>query len=528
MNSADHAPDWATRIAASAQTGSVLHLGSVAPDDVLSTEMLNEYCGAIPTIPASAIRAVIVGEHATFDPRGLRIHRAHISGYLDLDHIDIDYPLHFVACTFDADISLKRAKIPELALHDSHTQNINLNGTTINGDLYASKLTTHGEMTAVRAQFDGSFDLEGAVLHNPGKRVLTLNSASVDGGIYADKLTTYGEISAIGVQIGSQLELRDSQLNNPDGTVITLDGATVTRGVYAERMIAKGVFNAPALKTDLDVNLHNATINNGDDFSLFLQSATIGQLILLPAGPVNVNLGSTKIATLVTPENAEPAGTLIATGWELGDIHGKIRTDHRAAHRWIDTRSKKNTKPQPWQAIATVYERNGHPDKARRMRFTAANKVTRSSPHHSKPLRWLYLAIAGHGYYPLIAVIWLAATIAAGFVLVETNREHFIPTSTAAAQQSAAAHAITTGQEPPAPISAAVPCELYPDYPCFDATSYTLNTFIPTATGVIRPDWAVHANAPIPLKAGLPALRITAWILTALIIAGVTGLLRKH
>jgi hypothetical protein len=30
--------------------------------------MLNEYCGAIPTIPASAIHAIIVGEHATFDP----------------------------------------------------------------------------------------------------------------------------------------------------------------------------------------------------------------------------------------------------------------------------------------------------------------------------------------------------------------------------------------------------------------------------------------------------------------------------
>lgn len=61
--------DGATRIAASARTGSLLHLGSV-PKDVLSTEMLNEYYGAIPTIPASAIRAIIVGEHATFDPVG--------------------------------------------------------------------------------------------------------------------------------------------------------------------------------------------------------------------------------------------------------------------------------------------------------------------------------------------------------------------------------------------------------------------------------------------------------------------------
>ncbi|MDV6269313.1 hypothetical protein [Rhodococcus globerulus] len=60
---------------------------------------------------------------------------------------------------------------------------------------------THGEISSVRAQLDGSFDLEGAALHNPGKRVLALNSASIDGGIYADELTTDGEISAIGVQI---------------------------------------------------------------------------------------------------------------------------------------------------------------------------------------------------------------------------------------------------------------------------------------------------------------------------------------
>ncbi|MDV6211855.1 hypothetical protein R3Q08_26675 [Rhodococcus erythropolis] len=43
-------------------------------------------------------------------------------------------------------------------------------------------------------------------------------------------------------------------------------------------------------------------------------------------------------------------------------------------------------------------------------------QVTQSGPR-SKPLRWLYLAVAGHGYYPLIAVISLATAIAAGFIL---------------------------------------------------------------------------------------------------------------
>ena len=39
----------------------------------------------------------------------------------------------------------------------------------------------------------------------------------------------------------------------------------------------------------------------------------------------------------------------------------------------------------------------------------------------------------------------------------------------------------------PTTISAAVPREMYPDYLCFDATSYTINGFIPAATGPVSP-----------------------------------------
>lgn len=40
-------------------------------------------------------------------------------------------------------------------------------------------------------------------------------------------------------------------------------------------------------------------------------------------------------------------------------------------------------------------------------------------------------------------------------------------------------------------------------------------------------DWAISTVAPPWLAFGLSVLRILAWILTAILLAGVTGLLRK-
>ncbi|MFI5436333.1 hypothetical protein ACHMZP_31580 [Rhodococcus baikonurensis] len=62
-------------------------------------------------------------------------------------------------------------------------------------------------------------------------------------------------------------------------------------------------------------------------------------------------------------------------------------------------------------------------------RFTAANKVTKNAPLPTKILRTIYLAVAGHGYYPLFAAVWLNIALLAGVALVGTNRAHFVPTT---------------------------------------------------------------------------------------------------
>ncbi|MFF1553322.1 hypothetical protein ACFVX3_20075 [Rhodococcus erythropolis] len=70
-------------------------------------------------------------------------------------------------------------------------------------------------------------------------------------------------------------------------------------------------------------------------------------------------------------------------------------------------------------------------------------------------------------------------------------------------------------------------CSTHLQYPCLNSFTYALTGVIPTAAGITRPDWAISSTAPVTVKLGLLALRILAWIFTAILLAGVTGLLRK-
>ncbi|MFC9440745.1 hypothetical protein, partial [Nocardia sp. NPDC057030] len=408
---------------------------------------------------------------------------------------------------------------------------LRLDGTTVTGDLFADKLTATGEVRAIAATIGGQLSLTGAVLTNPGGTALHLDQATVTGGLFADDgFTATGEVRALGATIGGQLVLSGAVLANPDGVALHLDRVTVSGGVFADDgFTATGEVRALGATIGGQLVLNGASFANPDGTALDLESSVIATLSLIPADvDGTIDLTRATITDLRTPPETLPPGRLIATGWQVTDVHGLIRTDRRAATRWLkSTPTGRGFTAQPWHALAAVYDRNGQPSDARRLRFTAANQTTAHAPWPTKPPRWMYLAVAGHGYYPLLATVWLAGALLLGVVITDQNTEHFIPTDRAAANKTATAYATETNTPPPQPITAADSCTRYPDYPCFNAVNYALASVIPTATGVTKADWTVSSTAPIALALSIPALRILAWIFTAVLLAGVTGLLRK-
>jgi hypothetical protein len=373
-----------------------------------------------------------------------------------------------------------------------------------------------------------------------------------------------GMIRARGATIGGDLVLTGADLKCP-GTAgkvgraaLDIAGARVTGSVLAgEGAEVKttpcsvvGTVRAVGATIGHQLDLSGATVDNEGGVALNLEAVTVSRLVFTPKKcSGKVNLIRAHVEDLFVDKY--PPVPLFATGWTIGDLRGptgSLRENWKLTHRWLDTtsadtdlscwrlwwrthtawlrRNKSVVSVQPWHELADVYDRNGDPAAARRLRFAAENKITAQSPPWARIVRIVYCAVAGYGYFPLLSIASMIVLIAISFAIVDGNRDSIVPTHTDAARQALVQHLGDQGSKQWLPVTAQTPCEVHPDYPCIDPLTYTVNDVLPPA-GATNQDWTISSTAPLLLVIGLPGIKLGLWALAALFLAGVSGLLRK-
>ncbi|BBZ52484.1 hypothetical protein BST25_17940 [Mycobacterium heidelbergense] len=387
---------------------------------------------------------------------------------------------------------------------------LSLDGADISDEVFASDgFTAEGGVRFPRARIGANLTLDGANLSHPGGEALSLNWANIGGDVSAkDRFTADGEVRAIRARIGGNLDLAGATLRNPGGNALGLDNTEINGEMFADDgFTVDGQVRAHSVRVGGGLSLRRATVRNPGGNALNLEAASVKRLILEQVDVEGVvRLYRTVIGDLVTEEN--PPKPFVATGWEVTDIHGPLRDNSAAARRWLA--STRETSAQPWHALAAVYERNGDPASARRLRVAAANKVTRQSPWPTRVLRSVYGAVVGHGYYPLLAGVWIAVIVLIGSVTVAWNRDDFVQNRDAT-NSAAVAYLHQTRNPPPTEAP-------------FRPISYTLSALLPATVGNAASGWTIRATW---LSFLLNLLKLTSWALTALFVAGITGLLRK-
>ena len=471
-------------------------------------------------------------EEATLTNEGgvaLGLDFAEVKGGAFLKAVTVTGMVRAIGATFGGQLILEKA-----ILTNEGDIALGLDGADIKVGAFLNPVTVIGELTAAGATIGGQLSMAGATLTNEGGIALALNDADIKGGAFLNPVTVTGEVRAYGATIGGALALRDASLTNDGGIALALDRADIKGSTFLDRVILAGELQAPGATIGGRLVLQGASLTNDSGNVLNLKSARLTEVLLTPAAVKgDIALEAAQITLLSTPDDKNDMKVLIgnnlsASGWRLGDVQGRIRHDRKAAADWL-TRDNvaEEFVAQPWHELADVYERNGQPADARWMRSKAAQGVTRTSPWWSKPIRWIYGALAGHGYYPLIAALWLILAIVASGVIVAANAAVFTPT---AANKAAWKTPPPPGQTPP-PITGATPCEDLQDRSsCLKPGLYAFDNTLPgtLATGQAA-QWTANGaqglNTWIPYTLG--GLKIASWILVALLLAGVTGLLRK-
>lgn len=442
-------------------------------------------------------------------------------------------------------------------LNSPNATALSLDGANIAGGVVATHgFHARGEVRAVAARINGQLRLSGARLDNFDGTALNLDGAHITGSVVADGLQVQGQVRALVSRIDGQVNFVGATINNANGYALFFDHAQISGSLLAtDGFQTKGEIRGVGASVGGQFSVRDAIVENSNKRALNLERAKIGSLHLQPRSFVGaLHLVRATISDDISTLDSPPA-PLDATGWAVGDLHGPLRADWRRARSWLETNDA--LKPhcpaafrggdklltvsvQPWHALADVYDRNGDPAGARHLRFAASRQLTRQSRWLTRALRTVYFLVAGNGYYPLVALIWMMATLLATVCLVTVNREDIAPTDSDNARIAVLKHfGITPQSSGPVlvaqqqqadrflPVTAETPCEVHPDYPCMDSLTFAINTVVPPASAVNR-DWAVAPDATLALTALLPLLKLISWALAALLLAGVTGLLRKN
>jgi hypothetical protein len=564
--------EWVERLIAAAEAGEALDLAPRAVSDALPlSEDEVAVWGDEHTIRAADLRqALLALAHREVDPRGLTVKHARIVGDVNLDYCALSFPLRFNRSVFTGELSLRASRLAALALTgcrctafsvelievrgnvdltnltaigavraigaritgqlaltgasltnlDGHA--LSLDGAQIDGGAFLKNLTATGAVRLPGARITGQLALTGANLTNPSGDALSLDRAQIDSGAVLDDLTATGAVRALGARITGQLALTGANLTNPKGDALSLDRAQIDGGAVLDDLTATGAVRALGARITGQLRFRGAKLTNPKGHALDLDGAQIDGLFLGTdsGGRMSGGLSLAQAHIGVLSAHGTLAAPLFAAGWKLGDVHGVIRESGRTARVWLDSDTG-TFSSQAWHELAALFDRVGQPTEARRLRFEAARRTTRHAPWYAKPLRWAYGVTVGHGYYPLRAAGWLAAIFFAALLLTSNVPQVFGPADLSAAVPASVLNAAPRDELP----TGADSCEeLEPGYPCFAPVQLAVSVAVPVVDTVQASAWQPVGAAALTV---VGVLRVAAWVLTALLLAGVTGLLRR-
>ncbi|MGI8333830.1 hypothetical protein ACRYCC_28100 [Actinomadura scrupuli] len=459
--------------------------------------------GAVPVEPGSVGVLVLQG--------------ARIEGLLDLAGMEACCRLALRGCWLGAGIQAEEARLRTVSLQGSlvgevRLANAHIDGTfvlqgarlvnpdakvlvgyglTVKRDVRADGLVAEGEVDLIDAHIGGTLRLHGARLQNPGGNALLADGLTVTSGIYCrDGFSAEGTIRLRGAHIGSNLEMDGARLVNPGGHALSATRLTVAGSVFFRHgFTAEGEVRVLDGRIGGAFDLSGARLVNPGGEALSADGLRMDQNMILTGGftaegvvrLVSARIGAIEDDPWQWPDRLELNGL---TYQELyPDAPARLRLG------WL-SRSAGGYRAQPYEQLAAHYRRLGHDEEARRVLLAKQRARMREQGWWARPWGWLQDVLAGYGYVPGRAALWLAAAFTVGSWYFA--RHH--------------------------------PAAAKADHPPFNTLLYTLDLLLP-APNLGQEDAFSPLHGGLALAAGL---RVFGWVLTIAVLASITRALSRN
>jgi hypothetical protein len=435
-----------------------------------------EKWGADRTVRAEVIRWIASDADAArfVHPSGPGFVGAAVKGEIDFSYLLLSKPITMLGCYVPDGLDLSNAQTLGVDLRRSRTGPIDADSAVIDGDL-TMLLGRYGPVSLFRTHVTGNLDFVGARVSNPGRDSIVASEAAIGGDAdFHQGFTTDGTIDFRFAKIGHSLSFNDAHFVGTGNNGLDAEHANVDGMIYWVNI-------AHTSRTILDLSNVRAQ-GLGDDAASW------------PA-PGNLNLDGFSYESIVNGP-----------------------TDAASRLRWIALQPP-GYKPQPYEQLAKVLAAGGNESGATDV-LIAQRKALRLDGNLGH-LEWMWNLVLqvtiGYGYRPLRALWWILAFVMVGTVLFSAGYRMRIITPT----EADAYHQFAESGSAPA------------HYPPFNAFVYSLENFLPVVELHQGEYW--RPNPRHIRSSALPAsllrwylwLHILAgWILTPLLFAGLSGLIR--
>jgi len=490
------------------------------------------------------------------DPQGIRVLGARIAGPLDLSQVRVPFAITLRNCSIPATMELSSTEIPSLSLRGSSTGSIHGAAIEVAGVLdlsrgYHSKGVVNlqsaqlGMLHATAGHFEFApdpQDISEEKYANSARDALNLIYADVRAtaaftfGFEAD-----GRIELYEAKIGADLACDGGKFLNSGAIALDASWASIGGGVSfvsAEtdkivgsktgRAKINGLLQFVGARVGSYFSVDRATFEGkqGEPHGLSAPGMQVNGFFLwnyvVMQNGAQLDLSGASVTSILDQERSWPApGNLQINGLTYTGFGGPPFTpgDAETRLRWIGLQPG-GYHPQPYRQLAKVLHETGDDAGAVRVLIASGDASFEQYGWQGRVLGWILKVTIGYGHRPLRAIVWSFAVIILGAFIVAIGKR-------------AGVMRLTWPENTPPPTEDPT-AEMNP-------LLYSIDVFVPfvnlhqehywwpsaEASGECRVlGWNIHVNGGI-LRAYLWTQIIAGWLLSAIFIAGVTGLIRS-
>jgi sRNA-binding regulator protein Hfq len=491
--------------------------------------------------------------------KGVQVEGARIEGELNLRFAVMNFPLVFLKCAFEKEINLQYAQIQALHLGGTHTGPINADGLEVKSFAYLRNgFKAEGEVRFLNATIGGNLECDNSEFNNPRESALLMDSLNVKGSVFLrEGFKAKGKVRLLGANIGGNLDCIKGEFVNPSGHALWADGLNVKgsvilrddfkakgtvrltgatiggnldcssdpdketkggelinpdgRALSADGLNVKGsVFLRYGFRADGKISLENAIINN-----MFVYTG-----VESPEKAV-LSLRSAKIGVLWDEKKSWPKkGNLYLHGLVYDNLDDWAPKDAKSRIEWLRLNGGEEFSPQPYEQLASVLRNMGQDADAKKILIAKNKDRARWGPKLTWS-EWFWYRVfgpmIGYGHQPWRAFLIGLVIIVFGTFLFHFGSENNLLAATKDAENASSAK--------------------------FHALVYSIDMFVPLVDLYQAKYWLPDTNQKAewrPFNLSWFKMPVSGsglrwylwfhisigWILTTLLVVGLTGLVR--